>query len=630
MYQSPQQGANKVQGKNSEELSFAELVQNVLIISGLTGMCCLVWLLNPSIQQFLDFIPRDLVVAGVKWGFGIPVIYATGWIAIWKRGVIWDRLTSKLRRDPSSQVPDPGETEVLSLLPAPPAMEYSRTGQGYARQLPAALEHIGITRPGEKVNVLSVTSGPMAAQIVAQLPTGIRLSQLKNATADIQAAMHAPSVSVTQGPKAYTASIVIAYEEKQPVVLRQIISAPEYQNEAKKGKSIVYPVGVSVTGKPLFSDFGRTPHLLVAGTTGSGKSVWINQFLVALQVCYSPTELRLVLIDPKMVEFAPYRDHPHVLAFADNKEAALIALNLLDQESKRRYKLFQQAEVRNITGYRHKTGENLPYIVCVIDEFAELLSGGKDQKDTLADIERIVQSLGQLARASGVHLAVATQKPSIKIISSEIKSNLPGRISFALSGLNAYSVVLDNFPSGTTLLGQGDGMAEIFGLPEIPMRFQGAMVGLSDEVTDRTIKKIREYWLQQNVTPAPVPVFSGKVSCVSRPQAADSEDDAPDTPKTQTSNQRVTGKLPLETMIRKEIAEIAAYAEEDDKVVRKSAEIAKDLQVRRAAVDEILDALASEEWVTGVQGAGRGAKRLVLVEEEEAYDWLTINGFISN
>jgi S-DNA-T family DNA segregation ATPase FtsK/SpoIIIE len=627
---SSQQRSNKTNAKSKEQLTFSEMVQNGLIICGLAGLFCLIWLLVPNIHYFLDFLPRSLMVAGVKFGFGIPVIYAAVWIALWKRGEIWAFLRTKLRRE-QGRVPEPKETGVLSLLPAPPAVEYSRTGQGYARQLPAALEHIGITRPGEKVNVISVTSGPMAAQVVVQLPPGLRLSQLKSATADIQAAMHAPSVSITQGPKAYTASIVVAYEEKLPVVLRQIISTPEYQAEVKRSKSIIYPVGVDVTGRPLFSDFGRTPHLLIAGTTGSGKSVWINQFLSALQVCYSPAELRLVLIDPKMVEFAPYRNHPHVQTFADSKEAALKALDMLDQESKRRYKLFQQAEVRNIAGYRQKTGEALPYIVCVIDEFAELLSGGKDQKDTLADIERIVQSLGQLARASGVHLAVATQKPSVKIISSEIKSNLPGRISFALSGLNAYSVVLDNFPSGTTLLGQGDGMAEIFGLPEVPMRFQGAMVGLTDEATDKTIKRIREYWLQQNV--ASVPVFSGETTSVPRTQVTNSEnieDEATKTPENTAPGQGVTGILPLETLIRKEIAEIAAYAEEDERVVRKSADIAKDLQVRRAAVDEVLEVLASEGWVTEVQGVGRGAKRFVLLDEEDAYDWLTENGYISS
>ena len=304
---------------------------------------------------------------------------------------------------------------------------------------------------GVKANVVSVAQGPVVTLFELDLEAGIKGERITNLSKDIARALSVISVRVVENILGKTTiGIEIPNDRRQTVHLSEIIKSTAFQNASS---NISVALGKNISGNPVVIDLAKTPHLLVAGTTGSGKSVAINSMIVSMLYKSTSKDVRLILIDPKMLELGVYDDIPHLLTpVVTDMRLAANALTWCVGEMERRYDLLAEKGVRNIDSFNDNVeteDEKLPKIVIVIDEFADLfLVVGKK-------IEELIARLAQKARAAGIHLILATQRPSVDVITGLIKANIPSRISFKVSSKIDSRVVLDQVGS-ESLLGHGD------------------------------------------------------------------------------------------------------------------------------------------------------------------------------
>ena len=270
------------------------------------------------------------------------------------------------------------------------------------------------------------------------------------------------------------------------VMLRDVLDSPDWQR-SRNETTLGVPLGADISGRAMFADLTKMPHLLIAGATGSGKSVCLNAIISGLLMQHTPETLRLVLIDPKRVEMTAYASVPH-LAFSEiitDLDRVLGTLQAVANEMDARYRKFQALGVRNIEGYNEKTtGDPLPYWVVVIDELADLMMTAPDQ------VQRLLVRLAQLARATGIHVIVATQRPSVDVITGLIKANFPTRIAFAVSSIVDSRTIIDG-AGAEKLLGRGD-MLYVPPGADKPRRIQGVFV------SDNEIASVTDYWLADN------------------------------------------------------------------------------------------------------------------------------------
>jgi S-DNA-T family DNA segregation ATPase FtsK/SpoIIIE len=274
------------------------------------------------------------------------------------------------------------------------------------------------------------------------------------------------------------------------VGLRETLESPTF---AKGKHKLPIPLGRDVNGRYVVGDLTRMPHLLIAGATGSGKSICLNSIISTFLATRSPDDLKLLMIDPKMVELTGYNGVPHLQApVVTEMDKVVGALRLTLKEMERRYTIFSKLGVRNLEGYRMKladesSGEPLPYLAVIIDELADLMMTAPDEVETL------LVRLAQMARATGIHLIIATQRPSVDVLTGLIKANVPSRISFAVSSVTDSRVILD-MPGAERLLGRGD---MLFLPPDAakPQRIQGAFI------EDRDVHSIVQHW--HKVAPVP-------------------------------------------------------------------------------------------------------------------------------
>ena len=298
-------------------------------------------------------------------------------------------------------------------------------------------------------DVVRTYTGPVVTTFEFKPLPHIKVSKILNLADDLAMALKAETIRIQAPiPGKDVVGIEIPNNEFQTIYLREIL-----ENEIfKKAKSpLAIALGKDIVGRPFVTDLAKLPHLLIAGTTGSGKSVGINAMILSLLYRNSPDDLKLMMIDPKQLEFSIYDDIPHLLTpvITDPKKA-MVGLNNVVKEMERRYTLMKQAKVKNIENYNNKfSEEKLPYIVVVIDELADLMmTGGKD-------VEYSIARLAQMARASGIHLIVATQRPSVDVVTGNIKANLPSRISYKVGQKIDSKVILDVL-GAESLLGRGD------------------------------------------------------------------------------------------------------------------------------------------------------------------------------
>ncbi len=303
--------------------------------------------------------------------------------------------------------------------------------------------------------VIAVQPGPVVTQFELEPSPGTKVNRIVALQDDLARSMAAISVRVAGNiPGKNVIGIEIPNEEREAVVIHQVLSSKEF---ASRKHTLPVALGVDIAGQSVVTDLARMPHLLVAGTTGSGKSVAINTMICSLLMTKTPKDLRLILVDPKMLELSVYDDIPHLLVpVVTNPHKAAKALAWAVYEMERRYQLMSDAKVRNIDGYnkgaeKQEGAERLPYIVIVIDELADLMMvAGKE-------VEQAICRIAQKARAAGLHLVLATQRPSVDVITGLIKANLPSRLSFQVSSKVDSRTILDQM-GAEQLLGQGDSL----------------------------------------------------------------------------------------------------------------------------------------------------------------------------
>jgi len=329
---------------------------------------------------------------------------------------------------------------------------------------------------GVDAKVIQVSKGPSVTRFELQPSPGVKVSRIVNLSDDIALALAASGVRIEAPiPGKSAVGIEVPNSVLSPVFLREVIESDEFVNSKK---NLSFCLGKDIAGNCVASDLTKMPHLLIAGATGSGKSVCINTLIISLLYKYSPDKVRLLMVDPKVVELNVYNGIPHLLipVVTDPKKAAG-ALNWAVNEMTRRYKLFADNSVRNIEGYNElsekgKTDDKLPFIVIIIDELADLMMVCPN------DIEDYIGRLAQMARAAGMHLVIATQRPSVDVITGVIKANIPSRISFAVSSQIDSRTILD-MAGAEKLLGKGDMLFYPVGESK-PVRIQGAFISESE------------------------------------------------------------------------------------------------------------------------------------------------------
>ena len=339
---------------------------------------------------------------------------------------------------------------------------------------------------GVEAKILEVTKGPSVTRFELQPKAGIKVSKIVNLSDDIALGLAAKGVRIEAPiPGKSAIGIEVPNKEQTPVFFREILESNEFKNNNYK---VACALGKDITGKCIVTDISKMPHVLIAGATGSGKSVCINTLIVSILYKYSPEDVKLLMVDPKVVELNVYNGIPHLLipVVTDPKKAAA-ALNWAVNEMTRRYKLFADNGVRNVDSYNElvKKGvidKKLPYIVIIIDELADLMMACP------RDVEDYICRLAQMARAAGMHLVIATQRPSVDVITGLIKANVPSRISFAVSSQVDSRTILDS-TGAEKLLGKGDMLFYPVGESK-PKRVQGAFI--SEEEVENVVSFIKD------------------------------------------------------------------------------------------------------------------------------------------
>ncbi|OPH61740.1 hypothetical protein BC351_00420 [Paenibacillus ferrarius] len=335
-----------------------------------------------------------------------------------------------------------------------------------------------------QIKINSIQHGSTVRRINFNLPEGLRLSQLQKSIPDIQTELALSHINIEQGKEPSTVSVVIPQDVREKVFIRDCLENPEFQKFIKNSE-IPFIAGIGSDGEIIYDDLTRIRNLLIAGSQGSGKSVFLNCLLVIMMLLRSPKHLQMLLIDPKQVELAGYRKYPHVMdVVTDNKEAFL-SLVAMVEKMEDRYTLLAKKGYKNIQQFNKNEKERLPYIVIVIDELADLIM-------TMPALEKQIILLAQKSRASGIYLIVATQKPLATVVTSLIKGNIPSRVCFTCADGTSYKVALDEVPK-MQLLGRGDGLLSFEGIQGL-VRFQGALIGRDDDEQDRIIEHLAGYW----------------------------------------------------------------------------------------------------------------------------------------
>lgn len=342
---------------------------------------------------------------------------------------------------------------------------------------------------GIQAKVVEVNYGPSVTQYALRISQGTKLSKITNLSTDLALALAASTGQIrieAPIPGRSLVGIEVPNHAAEFVTLKTMLSAPQMKKHKSK---LAWALGINVSGKPLIADVASMPHMLIAGATGSGKSVGINAFMCSVLFRASPAEVKFILVDPKRVELTGYNKIPHLLTpvIVDPKKV-VSALKWAVVEMEGRYKKLAEVGVKNITAYNELAGfAAMPSIVIVIDELADVILFSP------SEVEEAVTRIAQMARAVGIHLVLSTQRPSVDIITGLIKANIPARIAFNVSSMTDSRVILDQ-PGAEKLLGKGD-MLFIPPTQAKPVRIQGTYV------TERETKKLIDFLKSQGQEP---------------------------------------------------------------------------------------------------------------------------------
>ncbi|HSA99090.1 MAG TPA: DNA translocase FtsK 4TM domain-containing protein [Anaerolineales bacterium] len=361
---------------------------------------------------------------------------------------------------------------------------------------------------GAPVQVVEINRGPTITQFGVEPlfvetrsgRTKVRVNKISSLVDDLALALAAPRIRIQAPVPGHSyVGIEVPNDEMTLVALREIVEGETFQ---RNGHPLKFALGKDVTGHPIIANLEAMPHLLIAGTTGSGKSVCVNAILTCLLVNNTPDDVRLILVDPKRVELTGYNGIPHLLApVVVEIDRVIGALQWMTREMDKRYHLFAQVGARNITDYNARMKlqgtKKLPFLIVVIDELADLMMIAP------GETEQTITRLAQLARATGIHMIIATQRPSVDVVTGLIKANFPARIAFAVASNTDSRVILDQ-PGAERLLGRGDMLFQAPDAPA-PARLQGVFV------SDHEIQKLVEFWRIQLGGASPYGAAAGSV-----------------------------------------------------------------------------------------------------------------------
>lgn len=494
------------------------------VVLAATSVVGLVIMLNTSLDQFFIFIGGF---------FGQAKKYTVGDRKLKKDTFATERKELKISGigAPGTKRPAMQETkteeEALSpklvsnvqgedkLWKYPPLSLLSETQQGKADRgdikgnaamIEETLDSFGIT-----ARVVEVNQGPAVTQYAIEVALGTKLSKITALERDLARALESPTGAIrieAPIPGRSLVGIELPNKSAEFVPIKRILSSDSMRENQSK---LAVAMGLDVAGKPVVADIARMPHVLIAGQTGSGKSVCLNVFLASILFRASPSEVKLILVDPKRVELTGYNDIPHLLSpVIVEPDKVVSALRWTLTEMDRRYKIFAQAGVRNLAGYNELSGfQAMPHIVFVIDELADVMLFAP------VEVEDAVTRIAQMSRATGIHMVLATQRPSVDVITGLIKANIPTRVAFAVSSQIDSRVILDG-QGAEKLLGKGD---MLYLPPEQakPSRIQGAF--MNDKDTQALVSFIKNQGVSAQYTDevvtmtksgaAPVPGIAG-------------------------------------------------------------------------------------------------------------------------
>lgn len=354
-----------------------------------------------------------------------------------------------------------------------------------AQKLTDTLEIFGV-----KAKVTDISQGPTVTRFELQPDLGVKVSKIKNLSDDIKLNLAAADIRIEAPiPGKAAIGIEVPNKESQAVLLRDLIESEEFK---RCNSNLAFAVGKDIAGKPIVYDIDKFPHILIAGATGSGKSVCINTLIMSVIYKAHPDDVKFIMIDPKVVELSVYNGIPHlVLPVVTDAKKAAATLNYAVNEMMERYKKFADLNVREISAYNSAVAQRnddselykkLPHIVIIVDEFADLIMTAKNE------VEEAIVHLAQLARAAGIHLILATQRPSADVITGLIKANMPSRLAFAVSSQIESRIILD-MSGAEELLGKGDMLFFPKGLKK-PVRLQGGFV--SDAEVNKVVDFLKE------------------------------------------------------------------------------------------------------------------------------------------
>lgn len=360
-------------------------------------------------------------------------------------------------------IPKPG---ILDPVPSQPSVTEEFLKE-HAEILEKTLKSFKVS-----ATVQAVSVGPLVSRYELELAPGVKVNKISKLGDDLAMALKTVSVRILAPiPGTSRVGVEVPNQHLQVVHIREILESPEFL-----GKRLPIAIGKTTDGDSFVTDLTKAPHLLIAGQTGSGKSVCINSILTSFLISKSPDQLRLILIDPKRVELQPYEEIPHLLSpVITEVDSAIRALEWAAVEMDRRYQLLSTLGVRNIDGYNAKSVLRMYHIVIIIDELSQLML------DARAAIEDNIVRIAQMARAVGIHLILATQRPDVKVITGKIKANIPSRIAFKTSSQVDAKIIMDTAGS-EKLLGKGDMLYRGVENPD-PIRLHGCFVGDEDTFT---------------------------------------------------------------------------------------------------------------------------------------------------
>lgn len=383
---------------------------------------------------------------------------------------------------PETVPPPPGDRPAL-----PPIDVFTEPVKGPAARID--LEHMAqriqetLASFNVSARVVGYHCGPVITQFDVQPDRGVKVKAITALHNDLALALAAPTIRIQAPvPGKPVVGIEVPNSSATVVTIRELLDSDAYRGA---GSPLRVPLGKDVSGKPGVIDLAKMPHLLIAGATGSGKSACVNALVSSLLFQNTPDQMRLMMVDPKMVELAVYNGVPHLLSpVVTDKEKVVGVLQWALREMERRYELFAETTSRNITGFNDKAEnlglKRLPYIVLVIDELADLMMVAPE------DVEDAICRIAQLARAAGIHLVIATQRPSVDVVTGLIKANFPARIAFAMTSQVDSRTILDTV-GAEKLLGRGDMLYQAPDAPK-PVRLQGAFV------SDQEIERLVDFW----------------------------------------------------------------------------------------------------------------------------------------